>query len=111
MGSTWGLWLTYLLAAFFIGNGVVNFVNPAPFRADYARWRLPSWFFLFNGGFQLLAGLLLIFEPTRVVGFVMAVAVCLGVYGLLTRHREFAHMGPITVVSFLVALAIWRLYA
>ncbi len=107
-GIGWGVWLTWLLVLFFVVNGVANLFNPKPFREDFARWNFPGWFHLFNGAFQIATGLLLFFEQTRVLGFALAVAVCLGVYGTLIRFREFSHMGPVTVLSAVVLLAIWR---
>ena len=106
-GFSWAVWLTWLLAVFFIGNAVVNFFNPAPFRADYARWNFPSWFYLFNGGFQLVTGLLLLFPSTRWLGFVLGVVVCLGVFATLIRYREFGHLPPSLVLFVLIGLSAW----
>ena len=111
MTAMWGVWLTWLVAAFFVVNGVVNLFNPPSFRESLASLGFPSWFHLFNGAVQIVTGALLAFEATRKIGFALAVAVCLVVYAALIRRREFGHLGPITVLSVLVALAIWRLYA
>ncbi|ARQ02364.1 DoxX family protein [Pseudorhodoplanes sinuspersici] len=108
--ASWGVWLTWLLALLFVVNGIANLFNPKPFRDDFARWQFPGWFFLFNGAFQIATGLLLVFEQTRWLGFALAVVVCLGVYATLIRFREFSHMGPITVLSALVLLAMWRIW-
>jgi DoxX-like family len=111
MAAMWGVWLTWLVAALFLVNGVVNLFNPPAFRESLARLGFPSWFYLFNGAFQIATGALMAFETTRRVGFVLAVLVCFVVYAALIRSREFGHLGPITVLSALVGLAIWKLYA
>lgn len=110
LGEGWAVWLTWLLALFFVGNGIVNLFNPKPFRDDFERWKLPRWFHLFNGVFQIATGVLLVFAATRWLGFVLAVAVCLGVYGTLVRFREFPHMLPVTILSALVLTAMWGIY-
>jgi hypothetical protein len=110
-GIGWAVWLTWLLALFFVGNGIANLFNPKPFRDDFARWNLPGWFHLFNGAFQIVTGILLAIPSTRWLGVGLAVAVCLGVYATLARFREFAHMIPVTILSALVLLAIWGLRA
>ena len=106
-GIGWAVWLVWLLALFFVANGIANLFNPKPFRDDFARWKFPGWFHLFNGAFQIVTGLLLVFEQTRWLGFALAVAVCLGVYGTLVRFREFPHMLPVTILSALVLIAMW----
>ena len=111
MTAMWGLWLTWLVATFFVVNGVVNLFNPPNFRESLARLGFPSWFYLFNGAFQIVTGALLAFERTRMIGFALAVLVCVVVFAALIRARELGHLGPIAVLSFCVALAMWRLYA
>lgn len=110
-GMGWAVWLTWLLALFFVVNGVANLFNPKPFREDFERWKFPVWFHLFNGAFQIVTGLLLVFEQTRLLGFALAVAVCLGVYGTLMRFREFPHMLPVSILSILVLVAMWGIWA
>ncbi len=111
MAAMWGVWLTWLVAFFFVVNGVVNLFNPPAFRESLAKLGFPSWFHLFNGAFQIVTGALLAFESTRIPGFALAVLLCVVVYAALIRRRAFDHIGPITVLSFCIALAIWRLYA
>jgi uncharacterized membrane protein YphA (DoxX/SURF4 family) len=109
-GIAWAVWLTWLLALLFVVNGIANLFNPKPFREDFKRWNFPSWFHLFNGSFQIVTGLMLVFEQTRWLGFALAVAVCLGVYGTLIRFREYAHMVPVSILSALMLLAMWGIY-
>ncbi len=106
-GIGWAVWLTWLLALFFVVNGVANLFNPKPFRESFERWKFPSWFHLFNGALQIATGLCLAFEQTRWLGFVLAVVVCLGVYATLIRVRELAHCPPIVVLSVLLLVAMW----
>jgi hypothetical protein len=110
VGVGWAVWLTWALALFYIGNGVANFFNTKPFREGYEKWRLPPWFHNFNGVFQVVTGALLVFAATRWLGFLMAIAVSLGVYGTLIRHREFSHLPPITILTALLLIAMWGLY-
>lgn len=109
-GAGWVVWLTWLLALFFVVNGVANLFNPKPFREDFKRWSFPGWFHLFNGAFQIVTGILLVLPATRWLGFILALAVSIGVYATLVRFREYAHMAPVTILSAMVLVAIWGIY-
>ncbi len=111
MAAMWGVWLTWLIAAFFVVNGVANLFNPPVFRDSLAHLGFPSWFIFLNGAYQIVTGILLAFDATRLFGFVLAVALCVVVFAALIRKRDFGHFGPIAVLSFCILLAIWRLYA
>jgi uncharacterized membrane protein HdeD (DUF308 family) len=105
----WATWLTYLLAAFFCINGVVNIVGSKGMRDSFAAWGYPSWFHIANGVIQLAAGVLLLSDATRVVGLALGVLVCIGVFATLIRFRQFAHLPPGVILCVLLLIDLWGL--
>jgi uncharacterized membrane protein HdeD (DUF308 family) len=105
----WATWLTYLLAAFFCINGVVNVIGPKVMRDSFAAWGYPSWFHITNGVIQLTAGVLLLSDATRVVGLALGVLVCIGVFATLIRFRQFAHLPPGVILCALLLIDLWGL--
>jgi hypothetical protein len=106
-GIDWTMWLTWLLAAFFIVNGVVNWFGPKPMLDGYARWGFPGWFHRFNGTVQLGAGVLLLFPVTFHAGIALGLAVCLGIFATLIRHKEFSHLPPGVILFALLCVGTW----
>lgn len=106
-GIGWETWLTWLLVAFFIGDGVVSAIGPAPMRASFVNWGYPSWWHLVNAAVCLAAGLLLFFPATRPFGFMLGALECFAVFATLIRHGEFSHLPPAVVLFALLVLGYW----
>lgn len=106
-GQSWALWLCWLLAVFFICNGIVNIIGPKGIREGFARWGFPSWFHIANGLLDLVAGVLIALPQTRPFGLGLGILICLGVFATLIRHRELAHLPPSVVLFVVVAVAGW----
>ncbi len=105
----WTVWLAYLLAAFFCINGVVNIVGPKGMRESFAAWGYPSWFHILNGAIQLGAGVLLLADATRILGLVLGILICMGVFATLARFRQFSHLPPGVTLFVLVLVDLWGL--
>ena len=105
MDVSWSVWLAWLLATFFIVNGVINVIGPQGMRDGFARWGYPPWFHLFNGILQAATGALIAYAPTRLVGLAVGTAICMAVFATLIRHREAAHLPPGLVLFALILVA------
>ena len=49
-----GAVLGWIIATFFIANGLVNLYGPESMRAAFFRWGFPRWFHLVNGAIQVV---------------------------------------------------------
>ena len=105
----WTTWLAYLLAAFFCINGVVNVIGPKRMRDSFAAWGYPSWFHIANGTIQLAAGVLLIWDATRILGLGLGILVCIGVFATLLWWRDFSHLPPSVILFLLIVVDLWGL--
>ena len=111
MGVSWPVWLAWLLAAFFVVNGVVNIIGPQGMRDGFARWGYPRWFHLLNGVLQLATGVLIAYAPTRLAGLALGALVCLAVFATLIWHREAAHLLPGAVLFGVILVTAFGVVA
>lgn len=109
-GFSWAEWLTWLLALFFVVNGVINFTGPQAMRDGFRDWGFPPYWHLVNGAILLLTGLLLAYPPTRPLGFLLGLLECIAIYATLIRHRAFSHLPPSVVLLEVMAIAWWGVY-
>lgn len=107
LGFHWGMWLTWLLAVFFIGNGVVNWIGPKAMLDGFAKWGFPNWFHRLNGVLQLIAGVLLLFPATFYAGIALGLVICAGIFATLIRHKEFSHLPPGAILCLLLCVSVW----
>lgn len=106
---SWAVWLAWILAAFFIGNGIANVIGLKPIRDGFARWGFPSWFHIANGILDIAVGAMIAWYPTRAPGLLLAALICVAVWITLIRHKEWAHLPPSVVLSVIVLLTAWGL--
>ena len=104
--TSWPLWLAWILALFFAGNGVINIIGPKGMRDSFARWGYPSWFHLLNGALQLVIAILLVMDTTRLLGLGLGVLLCLAIVATLIRHHEAAHLLPSVVLLLVILMAV-----
>jgi hypothetical protein len=109
-GFSWAQWLTWLLAAFFAVNGVINITGPKAMRDSFAEWGFPGYWHIVNGAILLLTGILLVLPQTRPFGFGLGVLECLAIYITLIRHKAFSHLPPSVVMLIVLGVAWWGLY-
>lgn len=106
----WATWLTWLLVAFFLADGVISAIGPAPMRAAFVKWGYPGWWHLVNAAVCLVIALLLVFPQTRQFGLMFGVLECVAVFATLIRHGELTHLPPAIVLLALLVLAYWGNY-
>lgn len=94
-----------LLGAFYAAAGATHLSGVGPDRALFDHWHLPTWVRLFTGAFELAAGLLTLYRPTRSAG---AVGVAMAMAGATTLHVALGepYAAPITAVLAALALPI-----
>jgi hypothetical protein len=108
-GVSWPVWLAWILAVFFVGNGVINLFGPKGMRDGFTRWGFPSWFHLFNGALQIVTGVLIALEPTRMIGLGLGALICFVVFATLIRHKEASHLPPGVLLLLVIVVTAWGL--
>ncbi|GGF49848.1 hypothetical protein GCM10011611_65320 [Aliidongia dinghuensis] len=104
---TGGTALAWLLAAFFIIGGIVNWIAPNPIRQNYARWQYPDRFHYITSVLELAAAALLLFPPTRLLGAGLGAVIMIAAIGTLLRHREYTHAITPAIVLTLATFSGW----
>lgn len=109
LNYSWAVWLAWLLGGFFVVDGVLNLIGIKPIRESFAKWNLPSWFHLFNGVVQLVTGLAILWYPTRAFGLLLGVLVCMAIFVVLGRHKDWGHFLPSTILLIVILVDAWGL--
>jgi len=109
-GFSWAQWLTWLLAAFFVVNGVINIVGPKPMRDSFRDWGFPSYWHMVNGAVLLLTGVLLLTPQLRPLGFLLGALECLAIWITLVRVKALSHLSPSLVMFVILAVAYLGIY-
>ncbi len=99
--------LAWVLTAFFVVGGIVNWAAPAGIKKDYRRWGYPRWFHYVTAILEFSVSVLLFFPETRLWGAAMGAAVMAAALGTLVIHREYAHAIAPAIVLILVASTGW----
>lgn len=103
----WRKGVIVLLVLFFAAGGFTNLFPPAAMAGDYARWGYPEWFHYVTGVLELSAAALIVWQPMRWAGLLLAFSVMCGALATLLVHHEFLHaLAPVTVMAVL-AVAVW----
>jgi hypothetical protein len=89
--------LAWLLAAAFLGAGIVNAAGSAAIREQFVRWGYPRWWNLATGGLEALAA-------ARVAGLTLGAAICVAAVATVVRHKDYGHVAPGAVLTILSAL-------
>lgn len=103
-----GAVLGWIIAAFFIANGLVNLYGPESIRAALFRWGFPRWFHLANGSIQILIGVLILMPATRVFGFGLGVTLSILILIVLFRQGELRHALPCLTLLASLLVAAWE---
>jgi hypothetical protein len=103
LNYSWAVWLAWLLAAFFLANGLLGFAGFKPFREGFTRWGFPRWFYLVNAAFDVVIGGMIASYPTRPFGLLLSLLLCVVIWITLIRCREYGHL-PASVVLFAITL-------
>ena len=109
LNYSWAVWLAWLLAVFFVVNGALNIAGLKAMKDAFRKWGFPAWFHILNGVIQVLIGAMIAWYPTRPLGLLLAVLLCLAIGMTLIRQRAWAHFPPAIVLLVLVLVDAWGL--
>jgi DoxX-like family len=95
----------WLLAAAFLGAGLVNAIGTSATRSDFAQWGYPSWWGRFTGALEVMSAVLIALPAARIVGLALGAAIIAAAILTVLRHRAFKHLVPLGVFVAVIALA------
>jgi uncharacterized membrane protein YphA (DoxX/SURF4 family) len=96
---------TWLLAAAFVGAGLVNAIGTSGTQRDFARWGYPAWWGVLTGGLEIISATLIALPLTRIAGLTLGAVIIAAAIMTVLRHRDFSHLAPPAVFGALIALA------
>lgn len=109
LNYSWAVWLAWLLAAFFAVSGILNIAGFRPMRDALLGWGYPPWFHLANGAFDFLTAATIAWYPTRPLGLLLGALLCLVIWAMLLRHRDYRHLPPSIVLFAVTVATAWGL--
>lgn len=109
LNYSWAVWLAWLLALFFLSNGVLNLVALKSMKNALLGWGFPPRFHIVNGLVQVVIGLMIAWYPTRAFGLLLAVVLCVAIWLTLIRHRDWSHLPPSIILMVIVLVDAWGL--
>jgi len=71
---------------------------------QFVQWGYPRWFAIFNPALKLMAGVMVLFTQTRLIGVALCVLVGLAALGTVTHFRTRS-MYPAVIPVVLLTLA------
>jgi hypothetical protein len=95
----------WFLVVAFSGAGLVNAIGASKTRSDFARWGYPRWWSIFTGGLEISSAVLIALPVSRIIGVALGAAIIAAALLTVLRHREYAHLAPLSVFIALIALA------
>ena len=95
----------WLLVASFLGAGIFNAIGTPAIKSDFARWGYPRWWHLCAGGLEIVSAVLLARPASRVAGLLLGGLIIAAAIVTVLRHRDFAHLVPLSVFVALIAFA------
>lgn len=99
--------LTWVVVAFFVIGGVVNWIAPKPIKKDYKRWGYPGWFHYVTAILELAIAGLLFLPEMKLWGSALGVAVMAAALGTLLIHREYKHAIAPAIALIFTATVGW----
>ena len=94
--------VAWVVGAILAMAGLVNIAGPRRLRAAYARWELPTRFYLVAGALEVMAALFLALPELRLWGIALAGFIMFGAVVTLFNHRRY--MSAVPGIILLVAL-------
>src|SRR5262249_32886368 len=96
---------TWLVAAGFLGAGLVNAMASPATQSDFVRWGYPRWWSVLTGGLEIICAALIALPVGRIVGLTLGAVIIAAALRTVLRHRELSHLAPLGVFAVLIALA------
>ncbi len=95
----------WLLVAGFFGAGLFNAIGTPATQSDFVRWGYPWWWCRFTGALEMVGALLIALPFGRGAGLMLGAGIAAAAILTVLRHREYAHLVPLSVLVALLALA------
>ena len=95
----------WLLVAGFFGAGLFNAIGTPATQGDFARWGYPRWWGRLTGGLEMISAALIALPVSRMAGLATGAVIIAAAILTVLRHREFAHLAPLSVFAAVIALA------
>ena len=102
MLGTLAIWLAVIA---FVGAGLVNAIGTPATQESFVRWGYPRWWCRVTGALEMSVAILIALPVTRGLGLVFGTAIVAAAALTVLRHREFAHLAPLTLFAALLTLA------
>ena len=96
----------WFLVAAFAGAGLVNAIGTTGTRNEFARWGYPRWWGIVTGGLEISSAVLIALPVRRLGGMALGAAIIAAAVFTVLRHRDYAHLAPLSVFVTLIALAV-----
>ena len=101
MLHTLPIWLA--VVAFF-GAGLFNAIGTPATQSSFVRWGYPRWWCRVTGGLEMAIAILIAVPATRGMGLIFGAVIIAAAALTVLRHREFAHLAPLTLFAVLLVL-------
>ncbi|MBY2910707.1 DoxX family protein [Rhizobium leguminosarum] len=95
----------WFLVVAFAGAGLVNAIGTSGTQDDFARWGYPRWWGIVTGGREISSAVLIALPASRIVGVALGAVIIAAAVFTVLRHRDYAHLAPLSVFVTLIALA------
>ena len=109
LNYSWAVWLAWALALFFIVTGVLNLVGFKSMRGRLAGRGFPVWFAYVKGFYDLATGLAIAWLPTRPLGLLLSLLLCIAIWIVLGFHRDWRRLPPLLILLVVTLIAAWGL--
>jgi len=96
----------WLLAAAFLGAGIVNAIGAAGTRDDFVKWGYPRWWGILTGALEISTAALFALPAARIAGIALGTAITAAAILTVLRHRDYRHLPPLGVFVGLIAVVV-----
>jgi hypothetical protein len=100
-----GILSIWLAVIAFFSAGLVNAIGTPATQESFVRWGYPRWWSRVTGGLEMAVAILIALPDTRGLGLVFGAIIIAAAASTVLRHREFAHLAPLTLFVALLTLA------
>jgi len=95
----------WLVVAAFFGAGLFNAIGTQANKSNFIRWGYPQWWCHLTGGLEMVTAVLVALPGSRGAGLILGAVIVAAAVLTVLRHRDFAHLVPLSVFAALIAFA------